>query len=87
MNQQLVRKTGVQQRTEVSFAVPSRTRTAYFNGFKINACEIHENFHRKPNAMHRPVIHQSVKPLHRDVVDPTIPYDFTQKDETGRVLL
>ena len=26
----------------------------------INPCEIHENFHRKPNAMHRPVIHQSV---------------------------
>ena len=37
--------------------------------------------------MHRPVIHQSVKPLHRDVVYPTVPHDLTQNDETDRGLL
>ena len=53
----------------------------------VNPCEIHENFHRKPNAMHRPVIHQSVKPPHRNVTYPTVPYDLIQNDEAGRVLL
>ena len=37
--------------------------------------------------MHRPVIHQSVKPLHRDVVYPTVPHDLAQNDEADRVLL
>ena len=37
--------------------------------------------------MHRPVIHQSVKPLHRDVVYPTVPHALTQNDEADRVLL
>lgn len=53
----------------------------------INPCEIHENFHCKPNTMHRPVIHQNVKPLHRDVVYPTVPHDLAQNDEANRVLL
>jgi hypothetical protein len=53
----------------------------------INPCEIHENFHRKPNAMHRPVIHQSVNPLHRTAAYPTVPHDLTQNDEADRVLL
>ena len=54
---------------------------------EVNPCEIHENFHCKPNTMHRPVIHQSVKPLHRDVVYPTVPHDLAQNDEADRVLL
>lgn len=37
--------------------------------------------------MHRPVIHQSVQPLHRDVVYPTVPHDLTQNDEADRGLL
>lgn len=41
-----------------------RTRTAYFNGFKTNACEIRDDFRHRSNAMHRPVIHQRVKLLH-----------------------
>jgi hypothetical protein len=53
----------------------------------INPCEIHENFHRKPNAMHRPVIHQSVNPLHRTTAYPTVPHGLTQNDEADRVLL
>ena len=53
----------------------------------INPCEIHENFHRKPNAMHRPVIHQSVTPLHRTAAYPTVPHDLTQNDEADMVLL
>ena len=53
----------------------------------VNPCEIHENFHRKSNAMHRPVIYRSVKPLHRNVVYPTVSHDLTQNDEADRVLL
>jgi len=37
--------------------------------------------------MHRPVIYQSVKSLHRDVVYPTISHNLTQNDEADRVLL
>jgi hypothetical protein len=33
------------------------------------------------------VIHQSVKPPHRNVTYPTVPHDFTQNDEADRVLL
>ena len=50
----------------------------YFNGLKINACEIRDDFRRKPNALHHPVIYQSVKLLHRTVAYPTVPYDLTQ---------
>ena len=77
----------VQKRTEVHFAVPSRTQTAQFFSAEINPCEIHENFHCKLNALHCPVIHQSVKPPHRNVAYPTVPHDFTQNDEADRVLL
>jgi len=59
-----VRKTGVQQRTRAGLAVQDRTPAAHFFSPEINPCEIYENFHCKPNAMHRPVIHQSVKLLH-----------------------
>ena len=85
--QRLVRKTGVQKRTQVGFAVPSRTQTAQFCSIKINAREIREDFRRKPNALHRPVIYRSVMPLHRNVVYPTVPHDLTQNDEADRVLL
>ena len=37
--------------------------------------------------MHRPVIYRSVKPLHWNVVYPTVPHDLTQNDEADRVLL
>ena len=60
---------------------------AQFSGFKINACEIREDFRRKPNALHHPVIYRSVKPMHRNVAYPAIPYVLTQNDEAGRVLL
>ena len=41
----------------------------------------------KPNAMYRPVIYRSVKPMHRNVVYPTVPHDLTQNSEAGRALL
>ena len=69
------------------YAVPGRTRTAYFNGFKINACEIREDFCRRSNALHHSVIYQRMKPLYLDVVYPTVPHDLTQNDESDRVLL
>ena len=72
---------------ESKTAVQSRTRTAYFNGFKINACEIRDDFRRRSNALHHSVIYQSVKPLHRDVAYPTVPHVLTQNDEAGRALL
>ena len=87
MDSRSVRKTGVQKRTEVSFAVPSRTQTAQFCCSKINACEIREDFCRRSNALHRPVIYRSVKPLHRNVVYPTVPHELTQNDEVDRGLL
>ena len=37
--------------------------------------------------MHRPVVYRSVKPLHWDVVYPTVPHDLAQNDEADRVLL
>lgn len=61
--------------------------TARFCCSKINACEIREDFRRKPNALHHPVIYRSVKPIHRNVVYPTVPHDLTQNSEAGRVLL
>ena len=88
------RRIGIQYAKPVYSSVhepvlPYRTvhRRLIFFSPEINPCEIHENFHCKPNAMHRPVIHQSVKPLHRDVVYPTVPHDLTQNDEADRVLL
>ena len=84
LNRRPVRKTSVH---EVSFAVPSRTRTAYFNGFKINACEIRDDFRRRSNAIHHPVIYQSVKLLHRTVAYPAVLYVLMPDDEADRVLL
>ena len=54
---------------------------------EVNPCEIHGNFHRKPNAMHRPVIYQSVKLLHRTAAYPAVPHDLSQNDEADRGLL
>jgi hypothetical protein len=39
------------------------------------------------NALHHPVIYRSVKPMHRNMVYPTVPHDLTQNSEAGRVLL
>jgi len=55
--------------------------------FPINACEIREDFCRKPNALHHPVIYRSVKPLHRTAVFLTVSYALTQNDEADRVLV
>ena len=87
MDSRSVRKTGVQKRTEGGLAVPSRTPAAQFCCSKINACEIREDFCRRSNALHHPVIYRSVKPMHRNVVYPTVPHDLTQNSEAGRVLL
>ena len=54
---------------------------------EVNPCEIYENFHRKPNAMHRPVIYRSVKPLHLTAAYSAASYALTQNDEADRVLL
>ena len=78
------------RRTEAytrGFSVPSRTWWLNFAAPKNNACEIREDFRRKPNALHHPVIYRSVKPIHRNVVYPTAPHDLTQNSEAGRVLL
>ena len=77
----------VQKCTEGGLAVPSRTPTARFCCSKINACEIREDFRRRSNALHHPVIYRSVKPPHWTVAYPAISYAFAQNDEAGRVLL
>ena len=87
LNRRPVRKTGVQQRTEVGFAVQSRTRTAYFNGFKINACEIRKDFCRRSNALHHQVIYRSVNPLLRIAAYPAVLYVLMPNDEADRALL
>jgi hypothetical protein len=60
---------------------------AQFCSPKNNACEIREDFCRRSNGLHHPVIYRSVKPMHRNVVYPTVPHDLTQNSEAGRVLL
>ena len=87
MDSRSVRKTGVQKRTQEGFSVPSRTQTAQFCSPKINACEIREDFRRRSNTMHHPVIYRNAKLLYRTVAYPTIPYVLTQNDESDRVLL
>ena len=87
LNRRLVRKTGVQKRTQRDFAVPSRTLAAQFSGFKINACEIREDFRRRSNTMHHPVIYRNAKLLYRTVAYPAIPYVLTQNDEADRAQL
>jgi len=78
------------RRTEAYAKRLCRTKL-YTNGSffspEINPCEIHKNFHCKPNALHHSVIYRSVKPMHRNVVYPTVPHDLTQNSEAGRVLL
>ena len=87
MDSRSVRKTGVQKRTQEGFSVPSRTQTAQFCSPKINACEIREDFRRRSNTMHHPVIYRNAKLLYRTVAYPAIPYVLTQNDESDRVLL
>ena len=60
---------------------------AQFCSPKNNACEICEDFRRKPNALHYPVIYRNAKLLYRTVAYPAIPYVLTQNDESDRVLL
>ena len=60
---------------------------AQFCSPKNNACEIREDFRRKPNALHYPVIYRNAKLLYRTVAYPAIPYVLTQNDESDRVLL
>jgi len=79
--------TSVQKRTEGGLAVPSRTPVAQFCSPKNNPCEIRENFRRKPNALHHPVIYRSVKLLHRTAAYSVASYVLTQNDEADRVLL
>ena len=87
MDSRSVRKTGVQKRTQEGSSVPSRTPAAQSCSPKINACEIREDFRRRSNALHHPVIYRSVKPPHWTVAYPAISYAFAQNDEAGRVLL
>ena len=69
------------------FSVPSRTWRLNFAAPKNNACEIREDFRRRSNALHHPVIYRSVKPPHWTVAYPAISYAFAQNNEAGRVLL
>ena len=69
------------------FSLPSRTWWLNFAAPKNNACEIREDFRRRSNALHHPVIYRSVKPPHWTVAYPAISYAFAQNDEAGRVLL
>ena len=82
---------GTQNRRTEAYAKRLCRTKLYTNGSffspEINPCEIHKNFHCKPNALHHSVIYRSVKPMHRNVVYPTVPHDLTQNSEAGRVLL
>ena len=77
----------IQKRTQAVYAVPSRTPAAQFCSPKNNPCEIREDFCRRLNALHHPVIYRSVKPMHRNVAYPAIPYVLTQNDEADRAQL
>jgi len=87
LNRRPVHKTGVQQRTEVSFAVPSRTSAVQFGNPKTNACEIREDFCRRSNGLHHPVIYRSAKALHLTAAYSAVPYALTQNDEADRAKL
>jgi hypothetical protein len=69
------------------FSVPSRTWRLNFAAQKNNACEIREDFRRRSNALHHPVIYRSVKLLHRTVAYPAVLYVLMPDDEADRVLL
>jgi len=73
-----------ENRNSPMYSVPTSCRN---RRFPINACEIRENFFRKPNVLHHPVIYRSVKPLHRTAAYPAVPYVLTQNDEADRALL
>ena len=82
---------GTQNRRTEAYAKRLCRTKLYTNGSffspEINPCEIHKNFHCKPNALHHSVIYRSVKPPHWTVAYPAISYAFAQNDEAGRVLL
>ena len=71
-------------RNSAMYSVPMGYRN---RRFPINPCEIREDFCRKPNALHHPVIYQSVKLLHQTAVFLPVSYVLTQNDEADRVLL
>ena len=78
------------RRTEAytrGFSVPSRTWRLNFAAQKNNACEIREDFRRRSNTMHHPVIYRSVKLLHRTAAYSAASYVLTQNDEADRGLL
>ena len=54
---------------------------------KMGEYEIRDDFCRRLNALHHPVIYRSVKPMHRNVAYPAIPYVLTQNDEADRAQL
>ena len=60
---------------------------AQFCSPKNNACEIREDFRRRSNTMHHPVIYRNAKLLYRTVAYPAIPYVLTQNDEADRAQL
>ena len=70
-------------------ALPYRAvhRRLNFAAPRNNACEIREDFRRRSNALHHPVIYRSVKLLHRTAAYSAVPYAFAQNDEAGRALL
>ena len=77
-----------------NFTVPKSARRIIsaaqadqFRSSEINACEIREDFRRRSNTLHYPLIYRSVKLLRRTAAYPAVPYDLTQNDEFNRVLL
>ena len=62
------------------------TQTAQFCSPKINACEIRKDFRRRSNALYRPVIYRSVKPLHRTAAYSAASYVLMQNGEACTLL-
>jgi hypothetical protein len=60
---------------------------AQFCSPKNNPCEIREDFCRRSNGLHHPVIYRSAKALHLTAAYSAVPYALTQNDEADRVLL
>ena len=82
---------GTQNRRTAAYrSLPCRTEPYTDGSFfspEINPCEIHENFHCKPNALHHQVIYRSVNPLLRTAAYPAVLYVLMPNDEADRVLL
>jgi hypothetical protein len=60
---------------------------AQFCSPKNNACEIREDFCRRSNGLHHPVIYRSAKALHLTAAYSAVPYALTQNDEADRAQL